>query len=61
LFGHERGKMLNVIYVLEIIWVFGLIQGWARALKAASKQFKKWKTKRDPIAHVMLPNPDDVF
>ncbi|KAK7327261.1 hypothetical protein VNO80_31627 [Phaseolus coccineus] len=28
---------------------------WARALKAASKQFKKWKTKRDPIAHVMLP------
>ncbi|KAK7393797.1 hypothetical protein VNO78_22361 [Psophocarpus tetragonolobus] len=29
---------------------------WARgALKAASKQFKKWKVKRDPIAHVMLP------
>ncbi|CAJ1964743.1 unnamed protein product [Sphenostylis stenocarpa] len=28
---------------------------WARALKAASKQFKKWKIKRDPIAHVMLP------
>ncbi|BAT88999.1 uncharacterized protein HKW66_Vig0182590 [Vigna angularis] len=28
---------------------------WARALKAASKQFKKWKTTRDPIAHVMLP------
>ncbi|KAK7316547.1 hypothetical protein RJT34_00098 [Clitoria ternatea] len=28
---------------------------WARALKAASKQFKKWKGKRDPIAHVMLP------
>ncbi|TKY47898.1 hypothetical protein E2542_SST29959 [Spatholobus suberectus] len=29
---------------------------WARALKAASKQFKKWKVKRDPIAHVMLPS-----
>nr|AFK48023.1 unknown [Medicago truncatula] len=28
---------------------------WGRALKAASKQFKKWKVKRDPIAHVMLP------
>ncbi|XP_061346519.1 uncharacterized protein LOC133292163 [Gastrolobium bilobum] len=28
---------------------------WARALKAASKQFKRWKAKRDPIGHVMLP------
>ncbi|XP_020208382.1 uncharacterized protein LOC109793327 [Cajanus cajan] len=28
---------------------------WARALKAASKQFKKWKVKKDPIAHMMLP------
>ncbi|XP_025645335.1 uncharacterized protein [Arachis hypogaea] len=30
-------------------------KGWAKALKAASKQFKRWKSKRDPIAHVMLP------
>ncbi|PNX74245.1 hypothetical protein L195_g030161 [Trifolium pratense] len=28
---------------------------WGRALKAASKQFKRWKVKRDPIGHVMLP------
>ncbi|XP_027346456.1 uncharacterized protein LOC113858154 [Abrus precatorius] len=28
---------------------------WAKALKAASKQFKRWKVKRDPIAHVKLP------
>ncbi|KAK7306874.1 hypothetical protein VNO77_44834 [Canavalia gladiata] len=28
---------------------------WARALKAASKQFKRWKMKRDPITHVRLP------
>ncbi|KAL5076162.1 hypothetical protein RYX36_015146 [Vicia faba] len=27
---------------------------WGRALKAASKQFKRWKVKGDPIAHVML-------
>ncbi|MED6197449.1 hypothetical protein PIB30_056562 [Stylosanthes scabra] len=30
-------------------------KGWAKALRAASKQFKRWKAKRDPIAHVMLP------
>ncbi|XLR60197.1 hypothetical protein S83_010869 [Arachis hypogaea] len=30
-------------------------KGWGKALKAASKQFKRWKSKRDPIAHVMLP------
>ncbi|XP_058748340.1 uncharacterized protein LOC131621312 [Vicia villosa] len=29
---------------------------WGRALKAAAKQFKKWKVKRDPITHVMLQN-----
>ncbi|OIW05400.1 hypothetical protein TanjilG_28865 [Lupinus angustifolius] len=28
-------------------------KGWAKALKAASKQFKRWKGKRD--AHGMLP------
>ncbi|GAU31192.1 hypothetical protein TSUD_210490 [Trifolium subterraneum] len=30
---------------------------WGKALKAASKQFKRWKKvkKRDPNAHVMLP------
>jgi hypothetical protein len=32
-------------------------------LKAASKQFKRWKGKRDPIAHVMLPKSfnDEIF
>ncbi|KAK2388426.1 hypothetical protein QL285_062112 [Trifolium repens] len=36
---------------------------WGRALKAASKQFKRWKVKRDPIAHVMLPKSfnDEIF
>ncbi|KAF1863057.1 hypothetical protein Lal_00018902 [Lupinus albus] len=29
-------------------------KGWAKALKAASKQFKRWKGKRDN-AHGMLP------
>ncbi|WVY94775.1 hypothetical protein V8G54_033863 [Vigna mungo] len=51
----NKGQNVECDYLLEIICVFGLIQRWARALKAASKQFKKWKTTRDPIAHVMLP------
>lgn len=50
-----KGQNVECYYLLEIICVFCLIQRWAKALKAASKQFKKWKTKRDPIAHVMLP------
>ncbi|KAK4279013.1 hypothetical protein QN277_016779 [Acacia crassicarpa] len=32
-----------------------VMKGWLRVLKAASKQFKRRKMKKDPMAHVMLP------
>lgn len=32
-----------------------VMKGWAKVLKAASKQFKRRKMKKDTTAHVMLP------
>ncbi|XP_028779635.1 uncharacterized protein LOC114736012 [Neltuma alba] len=32
-----------------------VMKGWAKVLKAASKQFKRRKMKKDATAHVMLP------
>lgn len=49
------GLWTELLVNLGLIELLITVQGWAKVLKAASKQFKRRKMKKDPTAHLMLP------